>query len=146
MTQLVGIPLQNLPECWHEVRHFVEAACTRSNGKYAVADIIRSLGSGDMQLWAAADEEGIVKSIGITEIANYPRTRIARLLCVTGEDSSAIEHHLPEMEAWAVANGCTRLEAIARPGWERVLHKDGFKKTHVILEKVLSKYDPRIDA
>lgn len=52
-----------------------------------------------------------------------------------GREREAWLHLWADLEEWAKSIGCKRIEAVARPGWERVL-KD-MKKTHVILEKRL---------
>lgn len=52
-----------------------------------------------------------------------------------GKDREAWLHLWGTLEDWARSIGCKRIEARARPGWERIL-KD-MKKTHVILEKRL---------
>lgn len=135
MTILVGIPSQNLPDCWSRVQPFVHTACDRSNGKYKSIDVLNNLIKGDMQLWAAADDEHKIKSIAITEVANYPGTKVARILACTGEDPQDIIEHLDAMEGWSKENGCESQEIIARIGWKRFLESKGYKLKHAIFEK-----------
>jgi hypothetical protein len=44
---------------------------------------------------------------------------------------------LPQVEAWARANGCRRLLVIGRPGWERALKPKGFAPLARVIAKDL---------
>lgn len=58
-----------------------------------------------------------------------------RITHAAGKEREAWIHLWKDLEDFAKSIGCKRIEAEARPGWEKVL-KD-MKKTHVILEKRL---------
>jgi len=45
-----------IPELWPRIRDRIASCCQRSGGKYAPADVLRSLIAGGMQLWLAVDE------------------------------------------------------------------------------------------
>lgn len=133
---LAGVPAAQLGETWPQVRDLVAGACLRSEGKYRAEDILKALLARDMQLWTAADDSAIA-AIGITEIVNYPGIKVVRLLCTTGEGRADWQDLMAGLETWGLAQGCACLEVICRPGWERALRHQRFKKTHVILSKEL---------
>jgi hypothetical protein len=132
MTTLVGIPANQLADCWDGIKYLIADACTRSNGKYEAVDILRALLRGDMQLWGAVGDEKI-EAIAIGEIVNYPRIKIYRMLGVTGEGMNEWINHIHGIENWARAQGCQDFEAVARPGWEKMMKDKGWRKTHIIL-------------
>lgn len=134
--ELVGIRSDRLEHFWPLIRDYVAEAIERSDGKYEVTDILNALLARDMQAWAVTDGEKI-DALVLTEIVSYPRQREARILACTGSDARQWVHLISDIEAWAKANGCARLEPIARPGWEKYLKPLGFKRTHVVLTKEL---------
>ena len=79
-----------------------------------------------------------ITAIAITEIVDFPRRKICRLLACTGTGADRWLDKLAEIEDWARHRGCTAIEPIARPGWERKLTARGYRKTHVVLEKSLN--------
>ena len=97
--------------------------------------MLRLLLAGRMQLWAVVGEA--IEAIVLTEIAEYPRRRLCRVLAAAGAGRARWLHLLGTIEEWARAQGCTAIEPVARPGWERALAPLGYRKTHVILEKEL---------
>lgn len=137
MTTLIGIPANQLADCWDNVKHLIGDACARSNGKYESVDILRSLLRGDMQLWGALSDEKI-EAIAIGEIVSYPRIKVYRVLGCTGEGMNEWLDLIHGIENWARMQGCKDFEAIARPGWEKMLTPQGYKKTHIILNRSLS--------
>ena len=43
------------------------------------------------------------------------------------------------MSNFAEKNNCNNIELIARKGWEKIMDKFNYKKTHVVLEKEITK-------
>jgi hypothetical protein len=135
--RLVLAPGRNAAAWWPAVRKRVAACCARSSGKYEPADVLRLVLAGRMQLWTAVDDAAAVRAVAITEIVSYPRRRVCRLLACTGTGIDDWWPLIAGLEAWARDAGCTALEPLARPGWERRLKSAGYRKTHIILEKTL---------
>lgn len=84
------------------------------------------------QLWVAMAEKPLAAVLTTVRDDNY---QTCVLTHAAGEDMRSWLHLWDKIEAWAKGIGCERIEAIARPGWERVLRD--MKKTHVVLEKRL---------
>lgn len=138
MRAVLIMPHQ-LTDVWCSVEPLVVLACARSSGKFLAADVARAVALGEFQLWVGADDgEAYPKVIMITRLLPYPRLTACELLACVGDDREAWEPLLDDVEAWAKANGASLMQPIARPGWERVLAKRGYRKTHVMLEKVLA--------
>ncbi len=130
---------ESLPEWWPHVAPLVALACARSSGKFEPADVARAAAASRFQLWVGTDEAdpSLVRVMLLTRLLPYPRLLACEVLACVGDDRPDWEDHLATVEAWAKAQGCALMQPIARPGWERVLAKRGYKKTHVMLEKKL---------
>lgn len=90
-----------------------------------------------MNIWLALDDKKHHAALALTEIVDYPRIRVCKLLACTGEDASKWIDLLSGIETWAKSNGCGVIQPICRPGWERLLKPHGYTKTHIQLEKTL---------
>ena len=63
---------------------------------------------------------------------------IAEVHWATGFGVKDWQHLLPEIEKYVKEQvGCTIIKPICRPGWQPLLKKAGYKRTHVMMEKVL---------
>jgi hypothetical protein len=133
------VPAHALPERWRSVGPLVALACARSSGKFEPADVARAVAEERFQLWVGSDaaDPARVCVMLLTRLMRYPGLLACELLACVGDDRPDWEHHLETVEAWARAQGCGLMQPIARPGWERVLARRGYRKTHVMLEKKL---------
>ena len=131
-TFLTGVPSNKVRAVWPQVRPFIERALER-DGCYAPEDIVDMLEARDAQLWVAVGGEGIAAAL-VTKINLYPRQKRCVLFLSAGELKAHLRH-LPEVEAWAKAQGCDVVELNGRPGWERVM--PGYRRALVTLEKDL---------
>ena len=77
---------------------------------------------GEAQFWA------FQRSACVTEINIYPRAKHLNFW-LTGGDLNDLLSHLPEVEAWGRALGCTRATGTGRPGWDRVMSRHGYTPT-----------------
>lgn len=136
-TRLVPIPANSLAEAWPQIAPFIAAIAEGSSGKYMSADLVKAVSARDMQLWATITADNEMLGVATSEVVQFPRKKVSRLIGATGTDSNLWLEHMTEIEDWARQLGCTANEPIARPGWEKVLMPLGYKKTHVMLEKQL---------
>lgn len=86
------------------------------------------------QLFVVVDQE--VKAVVLTRIAD-DEAQSCVVTHAAGYDRPSWQHLWRVLEGWAASIGCKRIEAITRPGWERILKDFQMKKTHVVLEKDL---------
>ena len=134
--RLVAVRPAALPELWPSVAPFIALGCAQSNGRFLPQDIVKAVAAGDWQLWAA-EKDGAVEAMLLTRVLVYPRLKSVEMLSAIGRERRDWTPFIAEIETWARANGCALMEALARPGWERVLAPYGYRKTHVLLEKRL---------
>lgn len=138
MNTLVLVSPQNFPNIINLVMPRIENATAYSVGKYKGADIVRLIASGAMQLWLAYDDENEkLEGLAITEIAQYPQRKICRFICATGENYERWFHHMEEMEKWGISMGCDGFQAECRAGWQRPLKDQGYRLSHIIMNKEL---------
>ena len=119
---------------WADVIPLVEKALSHAEGELIPSDIRKHLDTGDLRLWVALEDKDIIASM-VTEIIQYPRKKIVRVITVAGKDMSMWYEFLPMLEGYAVRNGCSSLEAWTRKGMTRKL-KD-WKHSYDIITKDL---------
>jgi hypothetical protein len=137
MIQLVYIPNEKIDEAWHHVESNIADALAGSNG-YALASNFKEwIKEKKMQLWILWDKESEHKYYGVvvTEIIQRPLQRVLNIKIMTGTHREKWQHLVKEIEDFAWFNNCDSMELVARPGWEKVLKRFGYKKSHVLLEK-----------
>jgi hypothetical protein len=137
MIQLVYIPNEKIDEAWHHVESNIADALAISNG-YALASNFKEwIKEKKMQLWILWDKESEHKYYGVvvTEIIQRPLQRVLNIKIMTGTHREKWQHLVKEIEDFAWFNNCDSMELVARPGWEKVLKRFGYKKSHVLLEK-----------
>ena len=137
MIQLVYIQNEKIDEAWHHVESNIADALARSNG-YALASNFKEwIKEKKMQLWILWDKESEHKYYGVvvTEIIQRPLQRVLNIKIMTGTHREKWQHLVKEIEDFAWFNNCDSMELVARPGWEKVLKRFGYKKSHVLLEK-----------
>ena len=133
------LPKEMLPEVWPVVAPGIQAAVDRAAGRMSMENIANYIMGGKWQLWLFLKNKEY-KALAITEITVCPSgMKILNLVVCTGEDKELWEVLIPStLEHFARIEGCKLFETMARPGWEKILGRQGFKKTHVLLEKELN--------
>lgn len=129
---VVGVPGAQIrsvaPRIRHLLEHFTE------NGRYTVEDILDQIERQERQCWLVMD--GDIRAVAITSIS-AERFKTCRIESLAGEGLKEWADAYTEIENWARAMGCAKIEALARPGYARVGRRFGLKQTHVMLEKDL---------
>jgi hypothetical protein len=101
---------------------------------FAWSDLEPELIAGRMQLWIAG-RPGRLEMACITEVQDRPRAKVGVIVYIAGAHRERWVGFLPLLEQWMREQGCVRIEAWCRRGWERVLTR--YRKTHVLMEKPL---------
>ena len=73
----------------------------------------------------------------ITEIIQRTLKKVCHIFIMTGKNRQKWQHLVKNIEDFAKDQQCDQLELIARPGWEKILKQFNYKKTHVVLEKLI---------
>tara|TARA_R110000824_G_scaffold231040_1_gene418821 strand:- start:475 stop:825 length:351 start_codon:yes stop_codon:yes gene_type:complete len=108
------------------------------SGRHTPDEILLDLRSGEAQLWimwAETVTDAEILGVCVTYIMESERKKVCRLWLCTGHDRRRWVHHVKTIEEWAASIGCHAMDAVVRPGWEKVLRD--YRKTHVILEREL---------
>lgn len=98
----------------------MEQALRLGGDLHTVSDVVDTVKAGRAQYWGR--EDGMV----ITELQTYPGRRLLNYWVVAGRlrDCLALA---PEIEAWAVAEGCTVATACGLPKWGHVGARIGWR-------------------
>ena len=95
-----------------KVRRF-EKALAQGGGTHAISDVLDRIGEGKACCWTNGD------SVVVTEVLVYPRLRAVNYWVVSGKlhECAALQ---PDIDAWAVSEGCSVATATGRMGWLRL--------------------------
>ena len=104
-------------------RPWIEAALAYTGGTHAWEDIVNSIGTGQMQLWAA--DRGCI----VTEIVVYPRKKVLNIF-LAGGDLDQILDMDHDVKRWAKEYGCTAATMMGRMGWKKPLAALDWKLQH----------------
>jgi len=138
--ELTGIPDYEVVDVWPTVLPLINRVLDMSNGDYTAEYILGRIVDGDYQLWVGYMDNGAVLYTCVTRLEYFEATNKTALLgmWIAGDNMSEwIDGLLAELESWAIDVGADEMRCIGRPGWERVLKADGYKKTHTIFAKSL---------
>ena len=134
-VNLFRLKQHEIAQWWPKIENLANEAMKTTWGKFEGEDIFSHACLGKVQFWIGTDENQEVKLFGITQVNDFPNARICEVICVTGSEKEQWEDKMPIVEQWAAYNGCKVMELYARIGWERIMKKHGYEKTHVILNK-----------
>lgn len=130
---LIGVPAHRFtPDLRAKIEPFLSKFTNR--GQVTTDDLVKQIKSRTRQLWLVAETD--IRAVLLTQI-DSDLTKTCRITHLTGVGRKEWEHLFPKIEDWARSQGCTRFEALARPGWSRIGQRYGLKSTHVLLEKDL---------
>lgn len=119
---------------WPHVVEHLERAVAFSDGELKTEDFLSFLLAEEMQLWVAVGDRECVAAM-VTQIIVYPRKKILRVIAIGGRDMKIWMQNIDMLENYALAMGCTELEAWTKRGFLRVL-KD-WKMSHIVIKKDL---------
>ena len=119
---------------WGDVAPLIEKALQHAEGELVPDDIKKQLDKGDLRLWVALEGKETIAAM-VTEVIQYPRKKIVRVITLAGKNMDMWYDFLPMIEGYAIRNGCSSLEAWSRKGMARKL-KD-WKHSYDIITKDL---------
>lgn len=129
-----GVLSQEVGPIWGKVSPWIAQACRRGHDRYTPDDILSSLLEKKTQLWLAF-RMGDADALAVTEILVYPQKRYGRILMGAGTEPDDIDDFITTLEGWARSLGCDGVESLMRPGFEPAFRRNGWKKSHVLMEK-----------
>jgi len=128
------VPPDQVSSVWAYVLPHIEAAVKHSEGELQPEDVFPNLCMGDMQLWVVVNDTKLQATV-ITQIIDYPRKTILRVLCLGGRGLKEWYHLFYQIEDFAKSNNCSAIEAWARKGFEKML--PDWKSSYQVLTKEL---------
>ena len=95
-----------------KVRRF-EKALAQAGNTHTIADVMQRIEQNKACCWTNGD------SVVVTEVLVYPRLRAVNYWVVSGklQECAALQ---PDIDAWAVSEGCSVATATGRMGWLRL--------------------------
>jgi len=141
---LVYIPKEDVGKVWMIVRPLIQDALAYSGNHHNVGHYFDLCKSGKVQLWLIWDKDKNtinerLNGVVITQIIQRSVTRVLHTPIVTGKNRQKWQHLIEKLENFAKDQGCDVVELVARPGWQKIMDKYNYKKTHVFLEKRIEK-------
>jgi len=128
--KIVLVSPEDIPYIWEKVHEHLKLMMPHSEGELNPEDFYDAIYEGEMQLWVAVDGDELLASM-VTQIVNYPRKRIMRIISIAGKSMEEWIEYMPIIEDWALEHGCVSLECWGRKGWLKVL-KDWKCSYHII--------------
>ena len=132
--QVALVEAEDIDMVWGEVSPLIKKALLHAEGELIPEDIKKHLDTSDLRLWVALENKDVLAAM-VTEIIQYPRKKIVRVITLAGKDMNMWYEFLPMVEGYAIRNGCSSLEAWSRKGMARKL-KD-WKHSYDIITKDL---------
>jgi hypothetical protein len=129
-VELICVDPKRIREIWPHVVHLIHDAVRHTNLSHTL-DIELDVLHGNGLLWLAYD--GTIKAAMTTALIKTDSDKVCILTACGGND---MRDWLPlhaGIEAYAKAEGCSRVRIYGRKGWARVL--DGYHVEHVVLER-----------
>lgn len=130
-----GVKSENIADWWDGIEWMVKDIAARSHGRHTVRSLVDMILEQRAQMWISIRDEK-PESLTLTMISVYPDTKICTLFASCGHNPQNWAGFIENIEEWARNEGCSRIEAVARPGWQKRL--SDYKRTHVVLEKSLA--------
>jgi len=134
-----GIPSERLNEVWEDCEPYIAMGNGKSRDEMSVTDIYERLSEARMQLWLVFNEDKEIISVLTTEIIDYPRKTVCRIVTLGGKDLDIwVEDWLETIEAWALENDCVAMETVCRKGFIKKLERFGYENAYTVLVKELT--------
>ncbi len=141
MFNLIKIRTEQVEASWEFVDTLLDKAILRDTRDYEKEDIKEYLMAGTMDLWIGMKADQGVVLAAVSQIVEYPRSKVMSLLYVAAEDHSiglwldnCWRDNSPILKH-AKEQGVTRIEGFARQGWMKFLKQKGFESNRVVITK-----------
>lgn len=92
---------------------------------------------GQVRIALAFDDAGRAVALGGAKLWQRGGAVVGDIVWCSGKDRNSYQHLLSEFEALLRDAGCSVVRPIARYGWTKFLKAQGYKMSHVIMEKQL---------
>lgn len=90
-----------------------ERALAYAGNTHTISDVLDRVREGRARCWSNGD------TVVVTEVLEFPRKRVCNYWLVVGALAECVDMQ-PDINAWAVENGCSVATATGRMGWLHV--------------------------
>lgn len=113
---LVGMPAEALNEAWPVLEPFVERMLKKvREHRWEASDIRSMIAERELQVWLKIVDRKVV-GVVLTQILNFPRVRECNVFMTSGQLLDDWSESCEILIAWAAAQGCHYISALARKG------------------------------
>lgn len=127
---IIPVPIERVPEVWPLVGSDLHSAAAFA-GNHDV-DVFSHAVNGNCQVWLLT-KDGEYTGVVTTRI--FRNMGVCRIELGAGEYLPAFADFAVQIEEWAKAQGCRRMECTGRKGWLKVL--PDYKVKALVMEKEL---------
>ena len=130
---MILVPPADAARMWPRIEGYVAAAIAYSGGRYVPVDFLARILVGQAELLVSADQT----LVAILEPQQFPRRRVLSITIAGGEPNGGHDWGdlLAAARDSAVRHGCTLIEIIGRPGWEKLADPHGYAASATVLAK-----------
>lgn len=132
--RLVHIPYDTLADCEGLWKPFLPLVAERT--RFTVEELASEAYDDTIQLHLVMDGPIPRAIVGTRIILTHGRLSGEILWCA-GEGAREWFSLMPDLEAWLRGLGCRSVKAVCRAGWKPMLKRDGYRQTHIVMEKDL---------
>jgi hypothetical protein len=130
VNEVGRVPIEHIEFLWDQTSPLLKKALDET---YSIQDIKSGLINDRMQLFICWNNEKVESAV-VTEIAQYPQSKVLRYFLAGGSNlDNWLERIQEAIEKFAKKENCTHLEVAGRKGWVRKLK--GFKVKAYLLNK-----------
>ena len=139
--KISSVALEDIEGLLPHIDHLILRGCDHSFGEVTQQELIDDLFDCKMQLWVVYDEgrdidNGRIRGIVVTRIGQATSgISIGEVAIMAGDGIAEWVHLVTQLEDWARAHGCSKIQAITRKGLVRYL--SDWTLTSYIVEKDL---------
>lgn len=128
------VPPAETSRVWPHVWKYIAAGQKAGGEPLDRIATLTDLKLGYLLLWVIYEDQEIVGAL-ITRLVRGNNDLVCHWVTLGGRNMQHWLHLQPVIEAYARAEGCSRMRLYGRAGWKRVLRE--YRQTGVILEKRL---------
>lgn len=141
---LLHVPTGHMHEVWPRIAPMFLVFEERGPQRYSRSDLFWKLAVGQMQLHLVYDGARYNLAL-ITEIIEYPQSKVCQIIYATGEDIVSVLPLIDELTEWARRLGANEMVIAGRPGWERHMKQFGFGNKTVALSRRIDPCQVQVD-
>jgi hypothetical protein len=138
--QVSLVPPQFVDQVWNECVPHLRHAINMSAGRYNMHALYDKLISGEFHMWIVFDHNRKIIGVNTTTFHHYPTgERSVWGQFLGGERLAEWQDQMCDIIArWAKDNKCSFIEFTGRPGWGRLLSRNGYAEEYRTYRKDLA--------